>query len=422
MKKKKRTAGLVLVLVCASSGIVAAAQDDQLDEYTLDAMVVEADRVKNKFGDIVTEQSYYRTGGDVDVITSEDIAQRHYADMTSAIKTLPGVQVNSIGYHGGEYGAGTQYNTTVTINGDDRVVICLDGRRVDNAVSGLMSSQSANWTKALANLDQVTSIDNVEAIEIIKGPGASKYGADATGGVINIITKKGALEPHGKIDLATGAYSHHIYRFNYSGSTKDGSFRYFVSGMRDQGGSGKYYDQMTGREYNYHGTDFKDSSFNLRLDKYFGKDKQLTFSYNHTDAYDGYPITVPDYRYMTKAEYLAMMHRYKVLKLYGAIKNQGYRNNWYGTGFRGTATGHNNFDYDLTYSFGKDHDMESYVRAYYQVHKYWLVWGPRDADVWDPRPVPTPWDPEWEEYVNARTVTKRDKRNKDNDYNHGIEG
>lgn len=165
MKKKKRTAGLVLVLVCASSGIVAAASDEQLDEYTLDTVVVEANRTKNKFGDIVTEQSYYRTGGDVDVITSEDIAQRHYADMTSAIKTLPGVQVNSIGYHGGEYGAGTQYNTTVTINGDDRVVICLDGRRVDNAVSGLMSSQSANWTKALANLDQVTSIDNVEAIE-----------------------------------------------------------------------------------------------------------------------------------------------------------------------------------------------------------------------------------------------------------------
>ena len=85
--------------------------------------------------------------------------------MTSAIKALPGVQVNSIGYHGGEYGTGSQYNTTVTINGDDRVVICLDGRRVDNAVSGLMSSQSANWTKALANLDQVTSIDNVSTIQ-----------------------------------------------------------------------------------------------------------------------------------------------------------------------------------------------------------------------------------------------------------------
>lgn len=38
--------------------------------YTLDAVVVEADKAKNKFGDTITEQSYYRTGGDVKVITS----------------------------------------------------------------------------------------------------------------------------------------------------------------------------------------------------------------------------------------------------------------------------------------------------------------------------------------------------------------
>ena len=73
MNKRKLTAILSLVLICGADDI-AAAQDDQLDEYRLDAMVVEADRAKNKFGDIVTEQSYYRTGGDVDVITSEDIA------------------------------------------------------------------------------------------------------------------------------------------------------------------------------------------------------------------------------------------------------------------------------------------------------------------------------------------------------------
>lgn len=169
MKKRSAEIWLILFFLGSASGSIEAATSEKLDEYTLDTVVVEADRAKNKFGDIVTEQSYYRTGGDVDVITSEDIAQRHYVDMTSAIKTLPGVQVNSIGYHGGEYGAGTQYNTTVTINGDDRVVVCLDGRRVDNAVSGLMSSRSANWTKALTNLDQVTSIDNVEKSKSLKG-------------------------------------------------------------------------------------------------------------------------------------------------------------------------------------------------------------------------------------------------------------
>lgn len=99
--RKRLASVLSFCLACGMSGTVAAQQHEKLDEYTLDTMVVEAGREKNKFGDIVTEQSYYRTGGDVDVITSEDIAQRHYVDMTSAIKTLPGVQVNSIGYHGG---------------------------------------------------------------------------------------------------------------------------------------------------------------------------------------------------------------------------------------------------------------------------------------------------------------------------------
>ena len=174
--------------------------------YTLDGIEVDADRQIDRFGNTITEQSYYRTGGDVNVIDSAQIEQRHYSTITSAIKNLPGVQVNSIGYHGGEYGTGSQYNTTVTINGDDHVVICLDGRRIDNAVSSVMSYYSSSGSKALANLDQVTSIDNIDKIEVIKGPGASVYGADATGGVINIITKKGALKPQASIDLATGSW------------------------------------------------------------------------------------------------------------------------------------------------------------------------------------------------------------------------
>ena len=122
MKKKELTAAVIMALMCAGGGhsVSYAAQDASIDEYTLEPIEVHAARTKNAFGDIITEQSYYRTGGDVDVITSSDIEERHYPNVTSAIKTLPGVQVNSIGYHGGEYGAGMQYNTTVTINGDDR--------------------------------------------------------------------------------------------------------------------------------------------------------------------------------------------------------------------------------------------------------------------------------------------------------------
>ena len=388
--------------------------------YTLEGIEIDADRQIDRFGNTITEQSYYRTGGDVNVIDSAQIEQRHYSTITSAVKNLPGVQVNSIGYHGGEYGTGTQYNTAVTINGDDHVVICLDGRRIDNAVSGAMSSESTNHTNALANLDQVTSIDNIDKIEVIKGPGASVYGADATGGVINIITKKGALKPQASIDLATGSWGHHVYRANMSGSSSDGSTRYFISAMRDMGGDTHYYDQMTGKNYTYHGTDFKDDAVNIRLDKYFNDTHRLTFSYNYSGAHDGYPTTTPDYRYMNPTDFKHVKDAIKN-KIYGANKVPGYRNDWYMYAFNGCYTAHLNNDFDLSYSFAKENEMESFVRMYKQSHKYWNCWAPSDTEVWPNKPIPTPWDPEWNDYVNARRVTKNTSRNKNYDFNRGMQ-
>lgn len=152
--------------------------------YTLDAVVVEADKTKNKFGDTITEQSYYRTGGDVKVITREEIEKRHYTDLTEAIKRIPGVTFQNPGYRGGEYGY-EFYNNGVSINGDTRVIVCVDGRRVDNAASTRVGGNSKKGTKSTGvNLNQVTNMENVDKIEVIKGPGASVYGADATGGVI----------------------------------------------------------------------------------------------------------------------------------------------------------------------------------------------------------------------------------------------
>lgn len=93
MKKGMKSAfAATLALTACFGGISTyAAFDENLNVYTLDAVVVEADKTKNKFGDTVTEQSYYRTGGDVKVITREEIEKRHYTDVTEAIKRVPGV-------------------------------------------------------------------------------------------------------------------------------------------------------------------------------------------------------------------------------------------------------------------------------------------------------------------------------------------
>lgn len=153
MKKSMKSAfAATLALTACFGGISAyAAHDEILNVYTLDTVVVEADKTKNKFGDTVTEQSYYRTGGDVKVITREELDKRHYNDVTEAIKRIPGITFQNPGYRGGEYGY-QFYNNGISINGDTRVVVLVDGRRVDNAASSRIDSSSASGSKSTGSI------------------------------------------------------------------------------------------------------------------------------------------------------------------------------------------------------------------------------------------------------------------------------
>lgn len=272
--KRRYTAAAAMMMVMGLCASASAAFDENLNDYTLDTMVVEADAIKNKFGDTITEQSYYRTGGDVKVITREEIEKRHYTDLTEAIKRIPGVTFQNPGYRGGEYGY-QFYNNGVSINGDTRVIILVDGRRVDNAASTRIGNSTTSGSKATGvNLDQVTNMENVDKIEVIKGPGASVYGSDALGGVINIITRKGGATNTGSIDLATGSWDKHKYALSYSGSAgDDNSWHYFISANRDMSGDTKYKDGTVGGTGTLGGSNWKEDGVNVRIDKDFNENK-----------------------------------------------------------------------------------------------------------------------------------------------------
>ncbi len=246
MKKKVYAISAVLALTGFLGGVPAEAV------YDLDEVQVYGNRNKDVFGNEITEQSYYRTGGDVQVIDAETIEKRHYAQVGDALKHLPGVQVQTPGgYRGGEYGY-TQTHSIVTINGDARVVVLVDGRRMDNSAGSPVAGNSGSGSKAMVDINQIMGMDNIEKIEIIKGPGASAYGADATGGVINIITKKGAMKPVGTLDFSMGSWGRFNYGITYSGSNSDGKLKYFLSGRRELSGESHYKDGITGKNYKWH--------------------------------------------------------------------------------------------------------------------------------------------------------------------------
>lgn len=381
--KRRYTAAAAMMMVMGLCASASAAFDENLNDYTLDTMVVEADAIKNKFGDTITEQSYYRTGGDVKVITREEIEKRHYTDVSEAIKRIPGVVFRNPGYRGGEYDF-SAYNNTVSINGDDRVIILVDGRRVDNAASTRLGSSSATGSKSTGvNLDQVTNMENVDKIEVIKGPGASVYGADATGGVINIITRKGGQTNRGSIDLATGSWDKHKYAISYSGSAgDDNSFHYFVSANRDMSGDTKFKDGDTGKTGTLLGARYKEDGVNVRIDKDFNDKQNLKIWYNYKDGKDGYPICTPRLRYFNAKDWADTAFKLTTGILdennkivgdplwWNGTKLPGYINMFQVDGAFGSYNSFKNNDLDIQYTFNKENGMDSFFRVYNQTHTY----------------------------------------------------
>ncbi len=399
---KKYTAAAAMLMLMGVCTNVNAAFDENLNDYTLDTMIVEADAIKNKFGDTITEQSYYRTGGDVKVITREEIEKRHYTDITEAIKRIPGVTFQNPGYRGGEYGY-QFYNNGVSINGDTRVIILVDGRRVDNAASTRVGSNTKSGTKSTGvNLDQVTNMENVDKIEVIKGPGASVYGSDATGGVINIITRKGGLKNVGSIDLSTGSWHKHKYAISYSGSAgEDNSWHYFISANRDMSGDTGYRDGITNTNGSLGGSKWKEDGVNIRVDKDFNDKQNLKVWYNFKQGKDGYPVAVPNMKYWNEKDWNDIIFKATVGQLdannmlvgptlTGDAKNPGYHNLYALDGqVYGSFSRFKNNDWDIKYTFDKDNGMESFIRVYDQNHRYahrdkyqWYINGRGAADAY----------------------------------------
>ncbi len=400
--KRRYTAAAAMMMVMGLCASASAAFDENLNDYTLDTMVVEADAIKNKFGDTITEQSYYRTGGDVKVITREEIEKRHYTDLTEAIKRIPGVTFQNPGYRGGEYGY-QFYNNGVSINGDTRVIILVDGRRVDNAASTRVGSNTKSGSKSTGvNLDQVTNMENVDKIEVIKGPGASVYGSDATGGVINIITRKGGDQNVGSIDLSTGSWHKHKYAISYSGSAgDDNSWHYFISANRDMSGDTGYKDGIVGSNGSLGGSKWKEDGVNFRVDKDFNDKQNLKVWYNFKEGKDGYPIAVPNMKYWNEKDWNDIIFKATVGQLdannklvgstlTGDAKNPGYHNLYALDGqVYGSFSRFKNNDWDVQYTFNKENGMESFIRVYDQNHRYahrdkyqWYVNGRGAADAY----------------------------------------
>ncbi|WP_431484581.1 TonB-dependent siderophore receptor [Pseudomonas solani] len=152
---------------------------------------------------IATAEEETKQAPGVSVITAEDIKKRPPAnDLSQIIRTMPGVNLTGNSTSGQR---GNNRQIDIRGMGPENTLILVDGKPVSsrNAVRygwrGERDSRGdTNWVPA----------DQVERIEVIRGPAAARYGNGAAGGVVNIITKKAGAKPHGNATVYTSFPTH----------------------------------------------------------------------------------------------------------------------------------------------------------------------------------------------------------------------
>ena len=133
------------------------------------------------------EQKLVDAPASITVITKEDLAKKPYANLLDAVKDIEGVDV---GETTDKSGQGT---VSMRGMGADYTLVLIDGKKQNN--NGDIYPNDFGGLQ-FANIPPLAMI---ERIEVVRGPMSTLYGADAMGGVINIITKKMSKEWTGSI-------------------------------------------------------------------------------------------------------------------------------------------------------------------------------------------------------------------------------
>jgi vitamin B12 transporter len=163
----------VLAILCSAS-FISAAQD--ID----DIMIVTADRFES------TPDQLLAVVNTIERAEIDKIAPKSVVDL---LEVLPGVSITRNG------GAGQNAEVSIRGANSDHVLVLIDGVRISSATLGSVSFSSL-------------APEQIERIEVVKGPRAAVWGSDAIGGVIQIFTRKLAGgEGFAGIEIGSDNYS-----------------------------------------------------------------------------------------------------------------------------------------------------------------------------------------------------------------------
>ena len=209
----RRARGIAALLVLlGASGARALSQQptnpqDQLKQLSLEQLGNLEVTTKSK-----TPEQVWKTAAAIYVITQDDIRRSGAASIPEALRLAPGVEVARIS--GDEWSIGIRgFGSRLARS----VLVLIDGRSVYNTLEA-----GTYWEV------QDTVMQDIDRIEIIRGPGGTIWGPNAVDGVINIITKNSKDTQGTLVTAGGGDEEQGMSSIRYGGSNLDGlSYRVY---------------------------------------------------------------------------------------------------------------------------------------------------------------------------------------------------
>ena len=199
---------------------------------------------------------------DVTVLTRKDIEQSGYSSLPDILSSVPGVQLSSPSPRG--------ETASIFIRGtnNNHTLFLVDGQRMSSATTG---------STAFAGIP----LDQIERIEVIKGPLSSLYGSDAMGGVVQIFTRApGAGAPASAFALGAGSYGTAQASASYGGTVQD--TRFIVQAGREVTRGISQIKAPKNDPYDTYNADrdgYQQTNLNFKLDHSLRSDLQAGLAY-----------------------------------------------------------------------------------------------------------------------------------------------
>jgi iron complex outermembrane recepter protein len=216
-------------------------------------------------------EEVWQTPDAIYVLTQEDIRRSGATTIPDILRLIPGVevaQIDSDQWAVGVRGFGSQFSQSL--------LVLIDGRSVYTPLFG-----GVYWE--LQNLP----LDDIDRIEVVRGPGSAIWGSNVLDGVINIITKK-AKDTHGtRVSVGGGNVDEASTEFQYGAGNGQG-FDYPVYGMGFDRGPELHQDHDPFDAW-------RTGQAGFRTDWDIGGDSAITLQGDLYEGYDGTRTTIGYY-------------------------------------------------------------------------------------------------------------------------------